>query len=218
MENIINEIKKDCRLAMNGVVSSAMRERGIIYKLNFGVEYPRIKDIANKYEKNHELAQELWKSDIRELKILAGLLQPLESFTPDFAELWIEGITNCELAEMTSMNLFSKLPYAGDIAFRWVASENEFTQYCGLLTLNRILSAGTELNERAANELLDQATTYALSPEVYPRQAALNVLSTYAGQSKANLKAVMGIARQYQYSEKEIEKEFYNYLKFATSI
>lgn len=218
MENIINDIKKECRLAMNGAVSSAMRERGIVYKLNFGVEYPRIREIAKRYEKSHELAQELWKTDIRELKIIAGLLQPVESFVPEIAEIWMDSINNCELAEMTSMNLFSKLPYAGDISFKWIASENEFTQYCGFLTLNRILSSGMELNERAANELVDQAVTHALSPEVYPRQAALNLLATYAGQNKTNNRTVMNIARQYQNSDKELEKEFYNYLKFATCI
>ena len=48
MEDIIKEIKTDCRLAMNGVLSTSMRERGIVYKLNFGVEYPRIKQISQK--------------------------------------------------------------------------------------------------------------------------------------------------------------------------
>ena len=46
---------------MNGAVSQSMREKGLVYKLNFGVELPRIKMIAENYEKNHDLAQALWK-------------------------------------------------------------------------------------------------------------------------------------------------------------
>ncbi len=42
---------------MNGAVSQSMREKGLLYKLNFGVELPRIKMIAEGYEKNHDLAQ-----------------------------------------------------------------------------------------------------------------------------------------------------------------
>lgn len=50
---------------MNGAVSQSMREKGLVYKLNFGVELPRIKGIAAGYEKDHSLAQALWKEDIR---------------------------------------------------------------------------------------------------------------------------------------------------------
>ena len=67
----LKDIKTQLRLSMNGAVSQSMREKGLVYKLNFGVELPRIKGIAAAYEKDHALAQALWKEDIRECKILA---------------------------------------------------------------------------------------------------------------------------------------------------
>ena len=103
----LKEIKTQLRLSMNGAVSQSMREKGLVYKLNFGVELPRIKAIAEGYEKDHSLAQALWKEDIRECKILAGLLQPVDSFFPEIADIWVENIQNIEIAELTSMNLFS---------------------------------------------------------------------------------------------------------------
>lgn len=42
----IKDIKSKFRLFMNGMVSQSMREKGMEYKLNFGIEYPRIKEIA----------------------------------------------------------------------------------------------------------------------------------------------------------------------------
>src|SRR3712207_8951673 len=75
----LKEIKTQLRLSMNGAVSQSMREKGLTYKLNFGVELPRIKAIAAGYEKSHDLAQALWKEDIRECKILAGMLQPIDT-------------------------------------------------------------------------------------------------------------------------------------------
>ena len=47
----LKEIKTQLRLSMNGAVSQSMREKGLVYKLNFGVELPRIKSIADAYEK-----------------------------------------------------------------------------------------------------------------------------------------------------------------------
>ena len=87
MENIqihdtIRDIKSQFRLFMNGVISQSMREKGMGYKLNFGIEYPRIKEIAQRYPKDHQLAQALWKENIRECKIMATLLQPVDTFYP----------------------------------------------------------------------------------------------------------------------------------------
>ena len=103
-----------------------MREKGLVYKLNFGVELPRIKAIAGEYEKDHSFAQALWKEDIRECKIMAGLLQPVDSFFPEMADIWVESIQNIEIAELTSMNLFQYLPYAPAKSFQWIADEREY--------------------------------------------------------------------------------------------
>ena len=50
----IKDIKGQFRLFMNGVASQSMREKGLDYKLNFGIDLPRLKEIAARYEKNHE--------------------------------------------------------------------------------------------------------------------------------------------------------------------
>ena len=64
----------------------------------------------------------LWKEDIRECKILAGLLQPVDSFLPEIADIWVENIRNIEIAELTCMNLFQYLPYAPAKSFHWIAA------------------------------------------------------------------------------------------------
>lgn len=74
----IREIKSKFRLFMNGKISQSMREKGIDYKLNFGIEYPRIKEIAAGYECNHELAQALWKRISGNVRLWQG-----------FFSLWI---------------------------------------------------------------------------------------------------------------------------------
>ena len=153
----IKDIKSKFRLFMNGVISQSMREKGLGYKLNFGIEFPRIKEIAAAYEPNHEVAQALWKENIRECKILAGLLQPVDSFCPEIADIWIEDMHYPELAEYTVMNLFQRLPYASEVVFRWMADDREYFQLCGFLLMARLLMKGQKLNERAEAEFLDQA-------------------------------------------------------------
>lgn len=153
----IRKIKQELRLSMNGVASAFMRENGLNYKLNFGVEIPRLQSIANEFQPDHDLAQALWKENIRECKILAGMLQPVDSFYPEIAEIWIENMPNAEIAQLTIINLFQKLPYASEKVFQWIAREEEMFQLCGYLLLARLFMKGAPLNEQAENEFLDQA-------------------------------------------------------------
>ena len=157
VHEIIKDIKGQFRLFMNGVVSQSMREKGLDYKLNFGIELPRLKEIAARYEKNHDVAQALWKENIRECKILAGMLQPVETFYPEIADIWVEDMRYPEIAELTCMTLFQELPYASEKAFEWMADDREYFQLCGFMLMARLLMKGNQLNERAEAEFLDQA-------------------------------------------------------------
>ena len=189
----IKEIKKQFRLFMNGVVSQSMREKGLDYKINFGIELPRLKEIAAKFEKNHDVAQALWKENIRECKILAGLLQPVETFYPEIADIWVEDMHYPEIAELTCMNLFRHLPYASGKAFQWIADEWEYFQFCGYMLMARLLMQGNEMNERAENEFLDQALTALRGETGMVCRAASTALRRYASQSPANARKLQKI-------------------------
>ena len=185
-QETIKEIKKQFRLFMNGVVSQSMREKGLDYKLNFGIELPRLKEIALKFEKNHDVAQALWEENIRECKILAGLLQPVDTFYPEIADIWVEDMCYPEIAELTCMNLFQHLPYASEKVFQWMADEGEYFQFCGYMLMTRLLMKGMELNERAENEFLDQALVALQGESAMVRRAASTALRRYASQHKEN--------------------------------
>lgn len=180
----LKDIKTQLRLSMNGAVSQSMREKGLVYKLNFGVELPRVKGIAAAYEKNHTLAQALWKEDIRECKILAGLLQPVETFLPEIADIWIDTMPTVEIAELTSMNLFQHLPYAPAKAFRWIADERELAQVCGFLTIARLLQKKGDMEDRVANEFLDQAVSCFLTGSYAVRNAVSAALRRFMEHSE----------------------------------
>ena len=188
---------------MNGVISQSMREKGLGYKLNFGIEFPRIKEIAAAYEPNHEVAQALWKENIRECKILAGLLQPVDSFCPEIADIWIEDMHYPELAEYTVMNLFQSWPYASEVVFRWMADDREYFQLCGFLLMARLLMKGQKLNERAEAEFLDQAFTALEGDIVSVQKAAALALCKFALQSKDNARKMGKPLQALLKSEKE---------------
>ncbi len=177
-QETLRKIKTDLRLSMNGVASAYMRENGMKYKLNFGVEIPRLREIAQTYPADHSLAQALWKEDIRECKLLAAMLQPLDSFYPEIADIWVEQMPTVEVAQHTVLNLFCRLPYASEKAYEWIAREEDMFQVCGYLVLARLFMQGMQPNPRSADEFLDQART-ALHGPATVRRAAVAAIQKY---------------------------------------
>ena len=185
------EIKKALRAAMNGVLSAKMREAGMPYKLVFGVELPRLLEISKEFAPDLKLALELWNENIRECKILAVLLLPDGEMTADLAEIWVSEIPTAEIAQILVMYQLRNLPQAADVAFRWIASEDDTKQLCGYLTIAHLLQRGAELNERSVKEITDQATAGLEQADFHLRKAIHAVLSRLPAQTSVNSGMIM---------------------------
>ena len=179
IEEQVRQIKQKLYLSMNGIASKGMRDSGISYKLNFGVELPRIKGIAESFDKDEALALRLWKENIRECKILAALLYPTDLFKTDMANLWLDEILFVDLAEICSMYLFSKMEGASVVAFKWIADNREMDQYCGLLTLAHLFRRRLEMNERYVQEFRDQANAAIAGKNMLPASAARIAMESF---------------------------------------
>ena len=141
-EETIRKIKAEFRRGMNGVVSSSMREKGLHYKLNFGLTLPILKEISQQYPKDAEVAEKLWHEEIRESKLLAPMLYPAEMMDMETAKRWIAEIPNTEVADICNMYLISKLPYAKTLAYEYSKSDKELKIYIALSLFNRLAMAG----------------------------------------------------------------------------
>lgn len=176
----IKKIKQSFHLIMNGPTSQSMREKGVNYKINWGVPLIELQRVAEEYPKDYELAIELYKENIRECKILATLLMPPTKMPPEIAEIWMEQCPSQEIAEMLAFNLFQHLDYAPVLAYQWMASDNPFFQITAYQLLSRLFMKGQEPNERGINEYLDQITVALQSSNLGVRHAAYNSLMRFA--------------------------------------
>lgn len=188
IQDKLKDIKSRFRLSMNGVTSQSMREKGLGYKINWGVNLPVLKGIAAEYGKDYDLAVELWKEDIRECKILATMIMPYDKMSEDLVELWIDQMPNQEMAEMTSFNLFQHIKGIKDCALMWLASESSIRQICGYHVLSRLLSNGETFSEREINELIDQGITALYDADMSVKHAAMNMLSHFGDISETHYK------------------------------
>ena len=178
LEDQIREIKKMLRATMNGVLSGSMRQQGLTYRVNFGVDQPRLIELSDEIPHTAALAAKLWKEDIRELRLLAPMLMPHDEMDEEQALLWIEQLHFAEEAQVLVMHLLCHLPFASDIAFRLVASEQPMSRLVAWLLLGRLFMAQHRPSQRDADELLDhlesELTAQGNDPEL--KRTALNTL------------------------------------------
>lgn len=163
LPSLLRYIKRSLHGMMNGVASASMRQKGLQYKVNFGVELPRLQAWAAELPHTYELAAALWKEDIRECRLLAAMLMPVERFDTELAQVWVEQMRFAEEAECTAMHLLCRVPGISQKAFEWIASAEAIPQVCGYMVLARLFMQGAAPCERDGTEFLDQAAA-ALAP------------------------------------------------------
>lgn len=214
MQIKLREIRKQLRLAMNGVVSASMREKGMEYKLNFGVSFPKIREIACTHEKDAALAEALWQENVREMKILATLLQPADSFTPEQAGRWLRTVSNQEITEFYCFNLLQELPYAPGLAIDWITCEEELFVLTGFLLFARLCMKGIRFPEEQTAVFLREAVANLNTGNFRIRQAALLALKRYGRQTPEQASGVLSVIKDYKTSDQAERKEIYDDIFF----
>lgn len=217
IDDTVREIRKKIRLSMNGEVSASMTQRGLKYKRNFGVNIPRIKEISQNYSPNHDLASRLWALKIRETMILATLLQPLKKFSKKDAEEWMEAVDQTELAEQISMNLFSKLPFATELALDLINSDKMWNQIVGFMVIARVWKT---ISEEELLQILNRSVELSASDELHLYKSISLALSRLCRKdeyfSKLILEKISGfdgselVSQKYIFSEIKNEVDFMN--------
>ncbi len=110
---------------------AGMARFGIVTKKVFGVGAPDVKKIARETGKDHDLALELWKTEVLEARGVACLIADPDKVTEAQMESWVADLDNWATCDTVTGNLFDKTPFAYRKAFEWADREEEFVRRAG---------------------------------------------------------------------------------------
>ncbi len=183
----IRAIKRQFRKAMNGIVAASMREKGVDYRVNFGLTLPLLKRIAAAYPPDKTLAERLWSEPVRESKMLATWLYPPAEMDWTSACRWVAEIPYPEIADICCLNLFSRLPFAAELAAYCLERTDDLARYTGFRLWNRLLAAGCKPSEAEIATLLTASQKLLASESHRPTLAvAVDALRRLAEQDEAS--------------------------------
>src|ERR1700674_474471 len=112
-----------------------------------GVSIPKIRQLARRTGRNHDLAAGLWASGIHEARILAGLVDEPEAVTPEQMDSWVAALDSWDVCDQTMTNLFSKTRFARERALEWSRRTDEFGKRAGFS-----LMAALAVRDKAASD------------------------------------------------------------------
>lgn len=100
---------------------------------SYGIGLTRLRKMAKQIGRNRELAQELWKTDIYEARVVALLIDDPKQMTREQAERQVEELAGGMLAHVFSScdATLAKTPFAVELADEWVRSDDPVRRECG---------------------------------------------------------------------------------------
>jgi 3-methyladenine DNA glycosylase AlkD len=107
---------------------------------SFGIGLTRLRKMAKQIGRDHDLAAQLWKSDVYEARIIALLIDDPKVISRDQAEQQVEQLAGGHLAHVFSScdAPLSKAPFVQELADSWMNSKDPVRRRCGFGLLYEI--------------------------------------------------------------------------------
>jgi 3-methyladenine DNA glycosylase AlkD len=108
-----------------------MARFGIRAEKAFGVSKPEMDEIARKIGRNHALGLKLWKTGIRDARLLGMLISEAHKVTSSQMERWVRDFDSWDVCDGTCCHLFAHTEPAWDKAFACSSRRHEFEKRAG---------------------------------------------------------------------------------------
>ena len=139
----VNEVIKEIKEYANPKDKEGMARFGINIEKAFGVSVYTLRKIAKNYKNNHELALNLWKTDIHEARIFATMVDDPKLVTEKQMDNWVKDFNSWDLCDLCCSNLFDKTPYVHKKILQWTKDERKFVRRAGF-----VLIAATSVHKK----------------------------------------------------------------------
>lgn len=122
--NKLKKLGKPTKKNLDGMARFGIRPKTKV----FCVSVPNIRNLAKTIGKNNELACELWKMNVHEAQILAGMIAEPEKATEKQIEEWVHDFDTWDVCDSVCSNFIDKTRFAWKNLSKWSKSEEEFVK------------------------------------------------------------------------------------------
>lgn len=172
-KKVLSSIHARFRQLRNGEVTDNLAANGITYRLAWGLESYRLREIAQEFEPSVELAETLWAEDVRESKMIAPRLYPIDALTKEKAIELVKDVKYTEIADQLCMTLLSRVSFANDIIqdlCRLDVESNHIAIYSAIKLATRLEDKSVQVRTLVKNLLNSEAPIYLKTAALWYKQ------------------------------------------------
>lgn len=105
-----------------------MSRFGIETDQRLGLSVPDIRAIARKIGSNHQFALDLWKTEIKEARLLAGMIEVASEVTEQQLEDWAADFDSWDVCDLVCNDLIKSTSFAWKKVHEWSKREEEYVK------------------------------------------------------------------------------------------
>jgi len=114
---------------------AGMARYGISPDRNYGVCTPVLFEVAKKFKGDHELARELWRSGVRDARLVACFLDDPAKVTGRQMNEWVKDFNSWDVCDGCCIHLFSRTKEGHAKAKEWSVREEEYVKRAGYVMM-----------------------------------------------------------------------------------
>jgi 3-methyladenine DNA glycosylase AlkD len=132
------EVIKRLKSQSNPKAVEGMARYGINPKNNLGISVTNLRKLAREIGCDHELALQLWASEIRDARFIAATIDDPNEVTEEQLESMVLDLNSWDLCDHCCSDIFLKSNFAYKKASEWSEREEEFVKRAGFSLMARL--------------------------------------------------------------------------------
>ncbi|MBI2839674.1 MAG: DNA alkylation repair protein [Acidobacteria bacterium] len=115
-----------------------MARYGIDVTRAYGIAMPCLREIAKRAGRDHALAERLWKTGLREARIVAAMVDDPRAVTGKQMERWVKDFDSWDVCDGACLHLLSRAGPAWEKASEWSGRTAEYQKRAGFVLMAQL--------------------------------------------------------------------------------
>ncbi len=165
---------------------------------SFGIGLTQLRKLAKKVGRDHKLAQQLWKSDIYDAKVIGLLIDDPKQLSREQVEEQVEGLQGGMLAHVFAScdATLAKTPFAFELARDWMESKDAMRRRCSYTLLYELSKKNPkDMDDAYLLGRIDHIRNAIHGEEMWVREAMTGALMGIGKRNKNLNKAAIRAAK-----------------------
>lgn len=180
---------------------------GIVTKAEvYGTPVAKLRVMAKKIGRDHDLAQKLWRTGVHDARMLAPMVGDPAQVTPAEMERWAKDFDNWGIVDTVCFHYWDRTPHAFKQIEKWSKANDEFVKRTAfaLLASCALHRQGSDTDFLRGLELIELE---AADPRNFVKKGANWALRAIGGKQSAKLRAAArALAKRLSESEDATER------------